>query len=273
MKTDETLATIVDRLAALSQPHRLAVFRLLVVAGPQGRAAGDIADAVGLPASTLSFHLAHLRVARDVLAPRGRRDVLVPLPQAQLRAALELRYDDEGGSVLHAELAELDPKVAARVHVNDRTRIVRALEVAQRGESIAPDGLSHWDAPQRHSTVLVHLQVERAVIRERIDRRTDAMFGAGVLDEIAALAGHRGEHADLVFSSTARKLHGLEDCLGVLRGDWSRTRAIELMATRTRQYAKRQDTWARRWPGMQFIDATDGDVDRIATMVLALRSS
>jgi len=65
---------IVDRLAALAQPHRLAVFRLLVVAGPEGRLAGSIAADLGLPASSLSFHLAHLRRAGLVHAEhRGRQ--------------------------------------------------------------------------------------------------------------------------------------------------------------------------------------------------------
>lgn len=190
-----------------------------------------------------------------------------------LRAELEARWDAGEAAALHAQLAQLDPVIAARTHPNDRPRVVRALEVASLGGSISPDGASHWDAPRRHETVLVHLQVERSVIRERIDRRTAGMFDAGVLEEVAALTGSCGEHADDVFSATARKLHGLEDCLGVLRGDWSREQAIEQMATRTRQYAKRQVTWARRWPGMQLIDATDADVDRIAAAVLELRAS
>ncbi len=194
------------------------------------------------------------------------------LSDPELRAGLEARWDAGDASALYAELAELDPPIAARTHPNDRPRVVRALEVARLGGSISPDGASHWDAPQRHATLLVHLQVERAVIRERITGRTSRMFDAGVLDEVAALAGADGSGAEDAFSSTARKLHGLEDCLGVLRGDWPREQAIELMATRTRQYAKRQDTWARRWPGIQFVEATDGDVDRIADAVLRLAS-
>jgi DNA-binding transcriptional ArsR family regulator len=67
--------TMVDRLAALAQPHRLAVFRLLVVAGPEGQAAGEIADAVGLPASSLSFHLAHLKRAGLITAARDGRSL------------------------------------------------------------------------------------------------------------------------------------------------------------------------------------------------------
>ena len=190
-----------------------------------------------------------------------------------LRAELEGRWDVGDAPALYAELAALDPPIAARTHPNDRPRVVRALEVARLGGSISPGGASHWDAPLRHDTRLVHLQVERAVIRERITGRTSHMFDEGVLEEVAALAGADGRGADDAFSTTARKLHGLEDCLGVLREDWSREQAIELMATRTRQYAKRQDTWARRWPGIDFMEATDGDVDRVAGQVLALASA
>lgn len=192
------------------------------------------------------------------------------LHDAVLRAELERRWEAGEGSALHAELAALDPPVARRTHPHDRPRVVRALEVARLGGSISPGGASHWDAPQRHGTLLVHLQVDRAVIHERIDRRTVAMFEGGLLDEVAAIAGRDGSRAATSFSTTARKLHGLEDCLGVLGGDHGRDRAIELMATRTRQYAKRQDTWARRWPGIEMVDATDGDVQRIAAEVLSL---
>lgn len=191
-----------------------------------------------------------------------------PLHDATLRARLEQRWDDGDGAALYAELTTSDPAVAARTHPNDRPRVVRALEVALLGGSISPDGASHWDAPQRHATRLVHLQIDRATIHARINERTARMFDAGVLEEVAAIAGPDGALADVVFSSTARKLHGLQDCLGVLRGDWTRREAIDRMATRTRQYAKRQDTWARRWPGMTFVEATDGDIDRIAAAVI-----
>ncbi len=71
---EDSLITAVDRLAALAQPHRLAVFRLLVIAGPAGRLAGDIATELGIPPSSLSFHLAHLKRAGLVSAEqRGRQ--------------------------------------------------------------------------------------------------------------------------------------------------------------------------------------------------------
>lgn len=71
---EQVLALTADRLAALAQPHRLAVFRLLVVAGPDGRLAGDIAAELRIPPSSLSFHLAHLKRAGLVHAEqRGRQ--------------------------------------------------------------------------------------------------------------------------------------------------------------------------------------------------------
>lgn len=67
---------IVAALAALAQEHRLAVFRLLVQAGPEGVAAGAIADALGLPNSSLSFHLAQLREAGLIEQRRAGRSLI-----------------------------------------------------------------------------------------------------------------------------------------------------------------------------------------------------
>lgn len=72
MKVAET----VEALSALANEHRLAVFRLLVEAGPEGMAAGDIADALGLPASSLSFHLAHLNRAGLIAQRRESRSLI-----------------------------------------------------------------------------------------------------------------------------------------------------------------------------------------------------
>jgi DNA-binding transcriptional ArsR family regulator len=82
------LDSTVDKLAALAQPHRLAVFRLLVVAGPEGQAAGDIAERLGLPASSLSFHLAHLKRAGLVTVVREGRSLLYAADFAAMRGLI-----------------------------------------------------------------------------------------------------------------------------------------------------------------------------------------
>jgi ArsR family transcriptional regulator, arsenate/arsenite/antimonite-responsive transcriptional repressor len=76
MVESEANTVYVNRLSALAQPHRLAVFRLLVEAGPAGLAAGDIAGRLALPASSLSFHLAHLHRAGLVAQRRAGRSLI-----------------------------------------------------------------------------------------------------------------------------------------------------------------------------------------------------
>ena len=88
------LGLTVDRLAALAQPHRLAVFRLLVVAGPAGRAAGEIADALGLPASSLSFHLAHLKRVGLVKVERQGRSLRYAADFAVMRDVVGFLTDN-----------------------------------------------------------------------------------------------------------------------------------------------------------------------------------
>jgi tRNA dimethylallyltransferase len=171
-------------------------------------------------------------------------------PDEHIRAELHERYEREGAETLHRELQEVDAAAAANIHPNDRKRIVRALEAAQAGTSVAPDGSSMWDAHYRHPSIVFGLQIDRALVRSRIDARTEAMFEGGLLEEVASVVGERAERFGEL-SVTAHKLHGLSDCVEVLQGNWSRETAIDRMATRTRQYAKRQDTWARRWPGLQ----------------------
>jgi ArsR family transcriptional regulator len=105
MSSPPDLMTIVDRLAALAQPHRLTVFRLLVVAGPDGRAAGDIADTVGLPASTLSFHLAHLKRAGLVMAVRQGRSLHYSADFAAMRGLVDFLTENCCAGTIAAPLA------------------------------------------------------------------------------------------------------------------------------------------------------------------------
>ena len=83
------LDSMVDRLAALAQPHRLAVFRLLVAAGPDGRSAGDIAASIGLPAPSLSFHLAHLKRVGLISVVRQGRSLLYATDFAAMRGLVD----------------------------------------------------------------------------------------------------------------------------------------------------------------------------------------
>jgi ArsR family transcriptional regulator, arsenate/arsenite/antimonite-responsive transcriptional repressor len=91
---ESSSSVIVDRLAALAQLHRLAVYRLLVVAGPAGRLPGDIAAELGIPASSLSFHLAHLKRAGLVTAAREGRTLRYAADFAAMRGLVDFLTDN-----------------------------------------------------------------------------------------------------------------------------------------------------------------------------------
>ena len=163
------------------------------------------------------------------------------------RTELERHYDEAGFDAAYAELRRRDPHAARSVHPNDRKRVIRALDVAMSGSSIASGSI--WDAPARHATASFGLALERSVMHDRINSRTHTMFSAGVLHEVSAVTGPTGDDLSLL-SETSVKLHGLSDCIDILAGRITQEVGMQQMATRTRQYAKRQDTWARRWPGL-----------------------
>jgi tRNA dimethylallyltransferase len=168
---------------------------------------------------------------------------LPPRPAPGARERWSARYDAEGGAALHELLAELDPASAATVHPNDRRRVVRALELAEVGESLTPQRDTLWSEETRHPTVIAGLSVRAEVVAARIEQRTEEMFDAGVEDEVrAALA--------VPLSETARKTLGLDEVATLPRDV-----AIDAIATRTRRYAAYQRKWMRRVPGLVMVDA------------------
>lgn len=152
-------------------------------------------------------------------------------PDAALRAELEQLPD------LHARLAEVDPESAARLHPNDRVRLIRALEVFQLTGQ--PIGSFQHTTPCPYRLLVFGVGAPRAYLYERIDARVYAMLEAGFLDEVAALAEQYGWELPLL--STL----GYSEMGAHLRGEISREAAVALMAQHTRNYAKRQLTWFR----------------------------
>jgi tRNA dimethylallyltransferase len=161
---------------------------------------------------------------------------LPPPPAPGARSRWEDFYDEHGPVHAHGRLQGLDPEAAAAVHPNDRRRVVRGLELAELGSSLAGGRL--WDEDYRRPTLLVGLDVPSAELERRIERRTRAMFAAGVEDEVrAALAGP--------VSSTARRMLGLDEIASLPRDE-----AIAGLVVRTRRYAAYQRKWMRRSPGL-----------------------
>jgi tRNA dimethylallyltransferase len=163
---------------------------------------------------------------------------LKPPPPPELRARIEREVAEQGPEAMHATL---NTAAAATIEPTDRSRIVRALELAEMGAEGEPQAESQlWTSDTRHPTLLFGLTMERDELYRRIDERVDAMVVAGAADEVRRAA-------DAGASRTARKALGFED---LLAGD------VDAMKRRTRNYAKRQLTWMRKLPAVRLIDVT-----------------
>ena len=119
--------------------------------------------------------------------------VSVPAVDPDLRAALETEWDREGALAMHARLAAIDPRTAASVHVNDKLRVVRALEVyAQLGQPLGELRARHALGAPRYRDFTAFIDVPRAVHAERVASRTRTMLEQGLVDEVRALVARYG---------------------------------------------------------------------------------
>ena len=179
---------------------------------------------------------------------------LPPPPAPGERERWEGEYDRLGAEAAHALLAERDPAAAARVHANDRRRIVRALELAEAGSSLAPPEDRLWADDRRRSTLLVGIDGgSDEAIRERVAGQLEA----GVVDEARrAWSQPRSE--------TARNVLGLEEFATLPPDD-----AAAAVVAATQQLARYQRKWLRRLPGAVTL-AGDRAPEVIADDIVAL---
>jgi tRNA dimethylallyltransferase len=182
---------------------------------------------------------------------------LPPPPEPGERERWEELYAELGPEATHRVLAERDPPAAARVHANDRRRVVRALELAAAGRSLAPAADRLWTEDTRRPTLLVGLEVPEAELEERIAARTRAMAAAGAAAEARAAWS-------LPLSSTARKVLGLAEFATLPEDE-----AVATTAQATRRLARYQRKWLRRLPQAVRLDGAR-PAAAIADEILAL---
>ena len=168
----------------------------------------------------------------------------------EIRAALQKRMEAEGAEVLLAELRTIDPETAARLHLKDEKRILRALEVWQEtGKTMTQHNLETQQLPPKYEAVYVGLDFEsRDDLRARIDRRVDIMVEQGLLQEVRDLLT-----SGLPRTATALQAIGYKQFLAVEEGRTTVAEAVEEVKLRSRQYAKRQLTWLRRNKAIHWI--------------------
>ena len=170
-------------------------------------------------------------------------------PDSGLRRALQRRVSAEGLAALFAELEQVDPEAAGRIHPNDEKRIVRALEVwYATGRTISQHDRETRALPRRYTPLTIGLSfADRADLRARIDRRVDGMMARGLADEVRGLLS-AGVPADC----TAMQAIGYKELAAALAEGRPVEEAAEEIKLRSRQYAKRQLTWFRRDPAIEW---------------------
>lgn len=228
-------------------------------------------------------YLAEVEAARREAAARGRRLLFVggtafylkllvfglfqgPPVDLEVRARLEERVESEGLAVLVGELARLDPLSAARIHPNDRKRILRALEVhEQTGKPMSELQRSWgWDGPAKpRPHRILGLRRSAELQEERIRERTRQMLEQGWVEEV------RGIRDGCGFGPTSIQALGYRQVLRHLEGELDREACAAEIALKTRQFARRQRTWFRSFD-VEWIDPAREDGIEGARSVLGL---
>ncbi|MEM1153336.1 MAG: tRNA (adenosine(37)-N6)-dimethylallyltransferase MiaA [Pseudomonadota bacterium] len=182
----------------------------------------------------------------------------VPAAVPEIRREIEAEAATQGWPQLHAQLAEVDPVAAARIHPNHSRRIGRALEVYRSSGTT----LTQWQAqtsdlplPSEHYRVIqmAICPSDRAALHQRIHLRLKQMIAEGLLDEVRILFECEKLHRDL----PAIRAVGYYQLWRHLEGEYSLAEAVERAEAATRQMAKRQLTWLRKWPDLAWILTDD----------------
>jgi tRNA dimethylallyltransferase len=158
-----------------------------------------------------------------------------------IRRQLAAECRESGAAALHRRLQLFDPPTAARLPPADTRRVIRALEIHHVTGRPASQWQQQAALPEAERPQRVYwLHPPRAWLRDRIDRRVDQMFAAGLVQEVRHLIA-----APQGMSRTARQALGYKEVLDMLAGRCTQAEAVDTLKRRTRQFAKRQHTWFR----------------------------
>ena len=223
-------------------------------------------DALAAMAAITAQGRIPLLVGGTMLYYKALTEGLASMPAAEpkVRAALELQAETEGWDALHAQLQRIDPVSAQRIHPNDPQRILRALEVWHvSGQSMTQlrarqqqkkQASTEPELPYNVVTFAIAPQ-QRSVLHERIAQRFQQMLEQGFIAEVQALQQRGDLHADL----PALRAVGYRQAWAYLQGELTYKQMVERGIIATRQLAKRQFTWLRSWPNVEWLDSLASD--------------
>ncbi len=173
-----------------------------------------------------------------------------PSADPAIRKRLRDEAESVGTKTLHDRLKEVDHAAAERIHPNDLRRIVRALEVFELTGRPISELQSQWDRGRaRFEAAIIGLSRERREQSRRINRRVRRMMEAGLVDEVRSLLAEPEP-----LSRTARRAVGYAEVIDHLEGRQSLADAVEMIKINTRQFAKAQRTWFKRFESVAWVD-------------------
>ena len=170
-------------------------------------------------------------------------NAFAPFPSTGMRERLEAQADREGMKAMLSLLHSIDPEAAAKLHLSDRKRIIRALEVYyETGETITAHNLKTQAIPPRYNPLWLGLDfADRSELYRRIDLRVDIMLQQGLVEEIQTLLA-----SGIPEKCTAMQAIGYKEFLDAMHGLCTVEEATMQVQQASRRYAKRQLTWFRR---------------------------
>ena len=178
-----------------------------------------------------------------------------PEPDRQLRRRLQSLAKQDGALSLHSRLANVDPASAERLHPNDVRRVIRAFEVYEQTGTPLSEHQQQFAQPNPRVEGRVYcLELPRPRLYERIDRRVEAMFDAGLVAEVQSLLDL--EHP---LSHTARQALGYKEVIEHLEGHCDLPETLARVQQQTRRFAKRQTTWFRSFAEIRQVPLTGSE--------------
>lgn len=190
----------------------------------------------------------YLKALLDGLFPGGKSD-------PELRQRLEREAQEKGLESLRAKLMEVDPAYCQKIHDNDRVRIIRALEVfLSTQKPLSQHFLNTRSHVDDFNIIRIGLKLERKVLYQKIEKRTDKMFEKGIIREVEILLKQGVDENSPPFRAL-----GYKNVLKFIRKEMPLEDAISLTKRDTRRYVKRQMTWFRKMEGINWFSPDDYD--------------
>ena len=168
---------------------------------------------------------------------------------AEFRAEMEALADSSGAMAVYERLLSCDPVAAERIHPNNLKRVIRALEINHVTGKPMADFAKAPTKTTDYEVILIGLTRGRDVLYERINKRVELMFSAGLLDEVKKL-----KNSGLDDSFQSMQGIGYKEVLSYLEGRINYEQMIDEIQQGSRHYAKRQFTWFKRYDDLKWID-------------------